>query len=173
MDTFIELLKILGPAIIVLYAMYLMVRSFLQSKLDEIWAETKRKNQEVVTPIRLQAYERITLLLERISPSNIVSRLNHAEFTVREFQAMLVNEIRQEYNHNLAQQVYMSSDAWAYVTGAVEDTISLINECGNNLEPDAKGIELAHRIFERVSKKETDVIQNALLYIKNEIREVF
>lgn len=173
MDTLIELLKILGPAVIVLYAMYLMVRSFLQSKLDEIKAETKKINQKEVTPLRLQAYERITLLLERISPNNIVSRLNRAEFTVKEFQAMLVNEIRQEYHHNLAQQVYMSDQAWAYVTGAVEDTISLINECGNNLKPDGKGIELAHRIFERVSQKETDVIQNALHYIKSEIREIF
>lgn len=173
MDTLIELLKILGPAVIVLYSMYLMVRSFLNSRLEEIHAQTRKANQEVVTPIRLQAFERIALLLERISPSNIVARLNHAEFTAREFQAMLVNEIRQEYNHNLSQQIYMSEDVWSLVNGAVEDTISLINEAGNSLEKEAKGIELAHKIFEMNARKETDTLQNALVYLKNEIRDVF
>jgi hypothetical protein len=173
MDVVIELLKLLGPAVIVLYAMYLMVRSFMQSKLDEIKAETIKVNRKVVTPVRLQAYERITLLLERVSPSNIVSRLNHNEFTVKEFQAMLVNEIRQEFNHNLSQQVYMSDKAWSYVTGAIEDTKSRIKQREKSLPTDSKGIELAHKIFERVYQKETDVIQNALTYLKDEIRQIF
>ncbi len=171
MDIIIELIKNLGPALIVLYAVYLMVRSFTSSRLDELRSQSIQKNSETVLPIRLQAYERITLLLERISPSNIISRLNNPEFSARDFQQVLVSEIRQEFNHNLSQQLYMSDQAWAYVSGAVEDVITTINEAGRGLEDDAKGLDLAKAIFETNIEKNS--VRNAINYIKNEIREVF
>ncbi len=171
METFIELLKILGPALIVLYAVYLMVRSFLSSRLDEVRTATYQKNQETILPVRLQAYERITLLLERVSPNNLITRLNNPDFTAREFQQVLVSEIRQEFNHNLAQQIYLSEEAWAYVSGAVEDLITTINEAGRGLDDDAKSLDLAKAVFE--SSIEKDSVQNAILYVKREIREVF
>lgn len=171
MDNLIEILKLTIPAALVLYAMYLVIRSFLTARMDEMKAALRQKNQEVVTPIRLQAYERIILLLERINPQNIISRLNNPEFLAREFQQLLVMEIRQEYNHNLSQQLYMSDEAWAYVTAAVEDTISLINEAGGRTTPEAKSIDLVKTIFEMDMSKST--IQQALFYLKNEIRELF
>jgi hypothetical protein len=173
METFIELVKILGPALIVLYAVYLTIRSFFNSRLEEIRAEARKLTSKEVVGNRLQAYERITLLLERIAPGNIVSRLSHKDFTAREFQSMLINEIRQEYHHNLSQQVYMSDQSWAYVQGAVEDTISTINEVANGLAEDAKGIDLAMKIFEKTGQNETDSRQNALSFIKSEVREIF
>ncbi|MDH5608431.1 MAG: hypothetical protein OEY56_03045 [Cyclobacteriaceae bacterium] len=171
MNTFTELAKILGPALIVLYAVYLMVRSFMSARLEEVKIETRHKNQEIVVPIRLQAYERITLLLERISPNHLVSRLSNAELTAREFQHIMIAEIRQEFNHNLSQQLYMSDEAWAYVSGAVEDTITMINEAGADMEEGSKSFELARVLFEKGMQR--DSIHNALGYLKNEIREVF
>jgi ribosomal protein S8 len=171
MDTFIELFKVLGPALIVLYAVYLMVRSFLTSRNQELRSLISQKSQETILPIRLQAYERIALLLERISPSNIITRLNNPEFTAKEFQQVLVSEIRQEFNHNLAQQIYLSDEAWAYVSGAVEDIVTTINEAGRSLPEDAKGLDLAKAVFEGNIEKES--VRNALNFIKNEIREVF
>jgi hypothetical protein len=171
MDNLIEILKVTIPAALVLYAMYLVIRSFLTARMDEMKAALRQKNQEVVTPIRLQAYERIVLLLERINPQNIISRLNNPEFLAREFQQLLVMEIRQEFNHNLSQQLYMSDQAWVYVTAAVEDTISLINEAGGRTNPEAKSIDLVKTIFEMDMSKST--IPQALFYLKNEIRELF
>ncbi len=171
METFIQLLTILGPALIVLYAVYLMMRSFLTTRLEEMRAVNRQKSQEVVLPIRLQAYERIVLLLERMSPNNLITRLNNQEYTAKEFQQILVSEVRNEFNHNLAQQVYLSEKAWAYVSGAIEDLITTINESAGTLEEDAVALDLAKEIFERNIQKNT--IPNALTYVKNEIREEF
>ncbi len=171
MDILIELIKNLGPALLVLYAVYLMVRSFTSSRMEELRQQGVQKNQKTVLPIRLQAYERITLLLERVSPSNIIGRLNNPEFSAKEFQQVLVSEIRQEFNHNLSQQLYMSDEAWAYVSGAVEDVITTINEAGRKMGEDARGLDLAKEVFE--SNIEKNSVRNAISYLKNEIREVF
>ncbi len=172
MEMVYDLLKITLPAIIVLYVAYLLVRSFLQKQLDEIAFNVRQKNQEIVVPIRLQAYERVILLLERISPSNLLSRLGNSDYTAEEFQQILIHEIRNEVNHNLSQQVYMSESAWTYVTTAVEQTISLINSSTNGLDKKATGIDLAKAILESGSV-ETDTSTQAIKFIKEEIQEVF
>ncbi|MEO9477405.1 MAG: hypothetical protein ABJG41_17805 [Cyclobacteriaceae bacterium] len=173
MEMVYDLLKITLPALIVLYAVLMVVRSIMQKQLDEYSMSIRQKNQEVVTPIRLQAYERVCLLLERISPNNVIPRLNHPEMTSKDLQGALVAEIRSEYNHNLSQQVYMSDDAWSFVSGAVEQLISLINEAGNEVKADAPSIELARAIFEKSMKNEQDTIKGAIRFLKEEIKDVF
>lgn len=172
MEMVYDLLKITLPAALVLYLAYLLVRSFLQKQLDEIAFTVRQKNQEVITPIRLQAYERIALLLERITPANLLSRLSNSEYSAEEFQQILVHEIRNEFNHNLSQQVYMSDSAWTYVTTAVEQTISLVNSSAGVLGGEAKGIDLARTVLE-ASAGETDTSKEALTFIKSEIQEIF
>jgi len=173
MEMVYDLLKITIPAALVLYLAYLLVRSFLQKQLDEIAYGVRQKNQEIVVPIRLQAYERVVLLLERITPANLLSRLSSSDYSAEEFQQILVHEIRNEFNHNLSQQVYMSDNAWTYVTTAVEQTISLINSSANGLNKEAKGIELARTILENGAGEEMDTAKQAIIYIKEEIQDVF
>lgn len=173
MEMVYDLLKITLPAVVVLYISYLLVRSFLQKQLDEVAFGVRQKNQEVVVPIRLQAYERVVLLLERITPSNLLSRLGNPDYSAEEFQQILIHEIRNEVNHNLSQQVYMSNSAWTYVTTAVEQTISLINSSSNGLDKKAKGIDLARVILENGAGQELDTPQQAIKFIKEEIQEIF
>ncbi|RED92639.1 DUF7935 family protein [Marinoscillum furvescens] len=173
MDIVYDLLKITIPGVLVLYMAYLLVRSFMNKQLDELQLSLKHKNQEVVLPVRLQAYERVCLLLERIAPNNIIPRLNEKEMTAHQLQGALVAEIRNEYNHNLSQQVYMSNDAWMYVSGAVEQLISLINEAANELGNDATSLDLAKLVFEKNMKNEQDTLRGALTYVKNEIQTLF
>ncbi|MEM9896058.1 MAG: hypothetical protein AAF789_06785 [Bacteroidota bacterium] len=167
-----DLLKITLPAALVLYLAYLLVRSFLQKQLDEIAFSVRQKNQETLIPIRLQAYERVTLLLERITPSNLLSRLGSSEYSAEEFQQILIHEIRNEFNHNLSQQVYMSDSAWTYVTTTVEQTISLINSSVNGLPAEAKGIDLAKAILENKAS-EDGTAQQAIKFVKEEIQSIF
>ncbi len=173
MDDFVELIKILGPAGLVLYLAFLLVRSFLQKQLGEIQLQVSQKNQEVVLPIRLQAYERICLLLERVSVNNLVTRLNNSEYTAKQLQNVLVSEIREEFNHNLSQQVYMSDEAWSKVSNAIESNVSLINEAGESMTAEDHSLSLAKKIFELDMAKESDPIQSALFFVKDEIRSVF
>jgi hypothetical protein len=173
MEIVYDLLKITLPAGIVLYAVYLVIRAFLNNQLDEYKFSLSQKNQEIILPIRLQAYERVCLLLERVSPGNIIPRLNENGMNARQFQADLVIEIRKELNHNLSQQVYLSNDAWAYVSGAIEQLISMINEAGNQLTEEASSLDLARLIFEKSMQQETDVIKNAIGAVKKEIQQLF
>jgi len=173
MEMVYDLLKITIPGILILYTAYLMVRSFMQKQLDELHLNIKHKNQEIVLPIRLQAYERVSLLLERIMPNNIIPRVNEKDMTAKQLQVVLVNEIRSEFNHNLSQQVYMSDQAWMYVSGAVEQLISMINESANELGEKATSLDLAKMVFEKNMRNQEDTIRGALLFVKQEIRELF
>jgi hypothetical protein len=173
MNLLTDFLKIVLPAAVVLYAMYLTVKAFLNKEMEQKWQESKMKNKDIVLPIRLQAYERICLFLERISPSNLVLRVNDASYSAKELQAVLLNEIRDEFNHNLSQQVYMSDEAWEVTKNAMEEVIMLINQAASSVAPDAKSIDLAKRIFELMMEKKIDSHGYALTFVKDEVRKVY
>lgn len=173
MDAIIEFGKLILPAAIVLYAMYLVVKSFLDKELQKKQLEVRGKSIETVLPNRLHAYERVCLFLERISPNNLIIRLNNGKYTAGEFQQILLNEIREEYNHNVSQQVYMSDEVWNLVKSAKEDLIVVINDVTSTLPKEATNLDLSKKIFERMIEKESDQIQNALRAVKDEIRQTF
>lgn len=168
-----DLIKITIPAAAVMYAMYLVVKSFLNKEFERRLVEFKLKSSESITPVRLQAYERMALFLERISPSNLLIRLNQPQATVAQFQHLLTSQIREEMSHNFSQQVYMSDQSWQLIKIAMDDTISLINTAAQELEPEDKGVELGKKIFEKVLKRETDPANQALLFLKSEIQRLF
>ncbi len=173
MEVVYEFGKILLPAGAVLYAMYLVVKSFLTKDLEKKLLEIKLKNTETVLPVRLQAYERICLLLERISPNNLVTRLNANDMNAAQFQQILVGEIREEFNHNLSQQVYLSDETWTLVKNAKEDVVAVINLAAQQTPGDAKSLELAKKIFELMLEKNNDPIGFALKKVKEEIQTAF
>lgn len=173
MEIFLEFIKILVPAAAVLYAMYLVVKSFLNKELQKQHLEIRNKSIETVLPNRLHAYERIVLFLERISPNNLVLRLNNGDYSAREFQQILVSEVRNEYNHNVSQQLYMSDQTWDLVLNAKEELVNTINQSAESLDPKATGIDLSKKVFEMWIAHEVDPIQLANHHLKNEIREVF
>jgi hypothetical protein len=173
MDVFVDLLKILLPALIVLYAMYLTMRSILVKELEKKMVDYKIENARSVLKNRLQAYERIALFLERIAPNNLLLRLNNPKLSAVELQRLLTFEIREEYNHNLSQQIYMGDATWNMVKNAMEDVIAMVNTCAEGLEKDAKSVELARAVLEESGRRERDIIQEALAAVKEEIREIF
>lgn len=168
-----DLVKIILPAAAVMYAMYLTIRSFLNKDFEKKLVEIRIKNNELILPIRLQAYERMALFLERISPHNLVLRVNDPAYNVAQLHQRMLMDIREEYNHNLSQQVYMTEQAWVLVKNSMEDIISIINRSTTGIPPDAKGIELAKMIFENLVQREEDPVAKALRFIKKEIQQVF
>ncbi len=173
MEALLEFGKIIIPAAIVLYAMYLVVNSFLQKEFEKRLIDIKLKNTDVVLPIRLQAYERLSLFLERISPNNLVLRLNNSGYSAKQFQQILQNEVREEYNHNLSQQVYVGDEVWDFVKNAKEDVITVINKAAEKVTEESKSIDLAKAIFELMMQKQSDPITVALGKLKEEIRVMF
>lgn len=173
MEPIWDLFKIIIPAGIVLYAMFLTVKTMLQKQNEAKIIEIQAKNKEIVLPIRLQAYERMSLFLERISPDQIIKRVQKNDMNVAELQYLLLNEIREEFNHNLSQQVYMSDEAWKIIKNAKEELIMVVNQSAKELNPEAKSIELVKRIYEESLEKKIDSIEYGLSFLKNEIQKEF
>lgn len=173
MEAIIEFGKIILPAAAVMYAMYLTIKSFVNKELEKYRMEIRGRSIETVLPNRLHAYERVCLFLERISPDNMIIRLNNGEYSAREFQQILLNEIREEYNHNVSQQLYMSNEVWEMVKNAKENLIMSINEVTFGLPETANSIDLSKQLMDKVIKQESDLIRNALYAVKNEIKETF
>ncbi len=173
MEVLADLLKIILPAALVIYGMYLMVMSFLKKDRERMLVDLKTQNTQTILPIRLQAGERLCLLLERITPNNLIRRVNQSSFSARELHGQLLMEVREEFNHNLSQQVYFSDETWESVKRAVENVITLINTGLHDLNDEARGIDLAKRIFQLSLDQKYDAIQTALKNVKSEIRIYF
>jgi hypothetical protein len=173
MDVLIEFGKILIPASVVLYAAYLMVRSFSQKEIELKRLEVRGRAIETVLPNRLHAYERMTLFLERMAPQNLLVRLNTGAMPAREFHQQLLAEVRNEYNHNVSQQVYISEDVWDLIKSAKEDLIVSINDAALEVSPEANSLDLSKKIFEKTLSKPMDPLANALSELKKEIQRVF
>lgn len=169
----IEILKIILPALIVAGAMYMVIKKYQEKEYRIKLLELRMKNSETVLPVRLQAYERIVLFLERISPSSLLLRISSAGQSAADYHRLLLSEIRNEFNHNMSQQVYMTEQAWQQVKHAREETVNLINQTYQELPENAKGTELAKKVLENILARESDPTSRAISYLKQEIGQVF
>jgi hypothetical protein len=172
METFIELFKIVAPAAIVLYGMFLVTKSFLNKDFEKKILELKIKHFDTTIQIRLQAYERMALYLERITPANLLPRVTESEYIVAQLHAVLLNEIRQEYNYNLSQQIYMSDTTWQQIRTTTEQVTSLINDAASDLSPEAPAMELVKKVFENVINHGNPTA-TSLLSLKTEAQILF
>jgi hypothetical protein len=173
MEIVADLIKVLVPASLVLWAMYLTLSSFLRKEFAQKNLEQRFEAQKTVLPIRLEAYERICLLLERMLPNNLLIRLSNPEFNVVSFQQVLIAEIRAELAHNFSQQLYISDDAWLSVKNALNETISMINLSAQELDPNAPSIELSKKVIEKVLQNQHFSTESALAFVKDEARKLF
>ena len=173
MDAFVELIKVLVPASVVLYAAYLLVRTFIQKEIELRKLEVRSRAIETVLPNRLQAYERMVLFLERMAPQNLLVRLNSSGMPSREFHQLLLSEIRNEYNHNVSQQVYISQDVWELIKNAKEDLIVSINDAASEMNMESTSLDLSKKIFEKSINKQVDPLGHALIELKKEIQQTF
>lgn len=173
MEYLADLLKIVLPAGLVIYGMYLTIMSFLKKEREKMIMDLKTQNTQIVLPVRLQAGERLCLLLERITLNNLIRRVNNPEYSARDLYSQLLLEVREEFNHNLSQQVYFSDETWEGVRRAMESVVTIVNTAMQDMNENARGIDLAKRIFQITLEQKNDAIQMALKEVKSEIRIYF
>lgn len=173
MESLIEILKIVVPLLIIGGACYFIVRSFLQFEEKKAKMSAENAKQEIIIPARMQAYERIILLLERISPENLIRRTLRVTVTAKMYQGDLIAAVRNEYEHNISQQVYMSTTAWAMVKTATEETIRLVNVSASKLPPSAMASDLAENIIKITAQIHKFPTHVAIDNIKREFAQYF
>lgn len=115
------------------------------------------------TPLRLQAYERLVLLTERIALPQLISRLNQPNISAMEMKAILVENIRQEFDYNQTQQLYVSAVAWDAVKNLKEQSIMLVNQVAGSLPSGASSIDLNKRIMEVLMSQQNGSIHELVL----------
>jgi hypothetical protein len=173
MEVILEILKYTIPALIVFLTAYLLIVS--QNKNDDRRRrfEIAMANKKTILPVRLQAYERLALLLERISPESIIMRQNLSNLTAKQLQAELLAAIRAEFDHNLSQQVYISSESWERIKNVRSNIISLINMAAQQIEPNASAYTLSQKILDMVMEHKSSLTAPALEMLKKEIQEIY
>jgi hypothetical protein len=122
-------------------------------------------------PIRLQAYERMALFLERISPNKLLIRISPKSSNKDSYESLLIASIEQEFEHNLAQQIYISDECWNIICAAKNATIQLIRKAGL-LEKTTSADKLREVILTEMMEKRAPS-DAALAYVKNEVSDIW
>ncbi len=173
MDIILEIIKYTLPALIVFLTAYVLIRAFIRNEEQRRNREISESTQKTILPIRLQAYERLALLLERISPESLIMRTNQPGMTAKQLHTELLSSIRAEFEHNLSQQVYISNEAWEMIRTARGNVINMINTAADQLKDDATAIILSQKIFEQVVQLKSPPVQEALELLKKEIKQFY
>jgi hypothetical protein len=169
METFAEILKITIPALLVLAAAWLSLRYLIKNDQDKRKQELILQGSRTVMPIKLQAYERIVLFLERISLESMLVRTNAPGMTASQLHSALLTTIRSEFEHNLSQQIYMSPQAWEVVRNARSNMIKIINGEFEKMPENASSLDFSRRLLESVMEIEKEPTRAAIEYIKGEV----
>ena len=173
MEVLLEILKYTVPALIVFLTVWIMLRAWSRNEDKRRKSEFNMHISDEILPVRLQAYERSILLLERISPDSMILRISRNDFTARQLQQELLSNITSEFEHNIAQQTYISAEAWEKMKTAKNQVINLVNETAKEVKPDASGPTLGKLILERLTELTNPPIQVAIDFLKKEVKLLF
>ncbi len=171
MDFLLELLKFTIPGLIVFLTTYFVLKQVLESQYKRKELELRRAEKKSFTPNKINAYERLTLFLERIHLADMVLRVHQKGMNGRNFQQELIKTVRTEYQHNLTQQLYVSNTSWHLIKTAKEETIKMINVASAKMPKEATGVDLSNMIFKLLSNIEQNPVDLAKDYLKKELRK--
>ena len=171
MTIFAYILGTVLVSLVVFLTSFFIIKKFLENDQRKQILELKHNAKSAMNPLRIQAYERLALFLERIEPNQLIIRLNSLNLTAEQFKTLLLTTLRAEWEHNLSQQIYVSSALWDKIVQAKEETVKLINLSAGKLNEKATGLELATTILEQVADKTPN--KRAMKALKEEVDLLF
>jgi hypothetical protein len=152
--------------IVSVIALIISLFVYIQSKIQK-----ERKTPAIIDhamrPLQLQAYERLVVLCERISLPSLISRVNQPGLSSREMQIHLIETIKQEFEYNISQQVYVSTGAWDAVRNLRDQNMLIINQIASVLPPDAKANDLNKQLLEVIMNQQDKVLHSIVLETLN------
>jgi hypothetical protein len=166
----IEILKYCIPALCVLLATWIVMHKFYKSETEKRLWELKRISQKEISPLRMRAYERLALLLERTTPEHILLDLNLAEMTQLQVQSHLMHTIRQEFDHNLSQQIYVSEEVWSLIENAKLQTVAFVNSIAQQMPSESSALDYAKTLITAYRTNGDTPNDIALQALKNEAK---
>ena len=168
MEVILEIIKVSLPALIVFATVYHLMKQFFEKQYQLKTLEYQQKHSKSAVPLKLQAYERLSMFCERIAVPSMILRLRNDNQTAAALRVAMLLAIQQEFEHNITQQVYVSKNLWEIIKFARDETVMTINGVAEKVDPQAPGKELAGTLLNYVSSQEGSVLDKALIAIKKE-----
>lgn len=175
--TTIILLVILAVAVVIFGFWFIQYSTFRNEEKKRQW-ELKRESQKTISPIRLRAYERLALLLERTKPEHMLMELQQKEpeafrtWTVLQVQQYLLQTIRAEFDHNQSQQVYVSEEVWDLLINARDQTAAFVISIASQIPADADVQTYAKALITAYASNGVTPTDKALEELKNEAKSI-
>ncbi len=170
-DKLLEIAAYTLPALITGGVAFVMMQKFYNSEESKRKFELLRENQKQALPIRLQAYERMVLLLERINPTHLLLSVAPVGKSKDDYATLLTHQIQTEFEHNLSQQIYLTAETWQIILKAKNSTIQMIRKQALREE-----VADADKMREAIMLELTEVeapSSIAISYLKEELKRVF
>lgn len=163
----LEIIFSVIPAIVVGFVAYYFLNMYTKNEEGRRLSQIHNEAQKSALPLRLQAYERLSLFLERINPAKLLIRISPLSDNKTDYEEFVIAQIEQEYEHNLTQQIYVSAECWSVITTAKNATIQIIRKTGidNSVDTANKLREvMLGDLFDKQSPSDV-----ALAHLKNEV----
>jgi hypothetical protein len=167
-EIILEIIKISVPALIVFFTVHYLFKNYLQGQQQLRRQEIEKEQKSAALPLRMQAYERLSLFCERIALPTLLLRFPPADQNAKAYRLMLLLAIQQEFEHNITQQVYISSQLWEIIKAARDDAVNFISIVSEKVDQGAPASELKQALLNYEAGRETTGLDTALLAIKKE-----
>ena len=167
----IEILAYSLPSLITGGVAYYLFDAYFKDQQNTRRWLLQKENRKDTLPLRLQAYERMTLFMERINPSQLLVRISPISDDKTEYANYVIAQVEQEFEHNLAQQIYISDECWSIISTAKNATIQMIRLATKN-EKVADANQLREVILGDLLDK-TAPSNAAVAFIKNEVGQLW
>ena len=168
----IEVIKYTIPALIVLLTTWIVAHKLFKNEEQKRLWELKRLSQKEISPIRMRAYERLALLLERTTPEHMLVDLDINNMSILQVQQRLMQVVRQEYDHNTSQQIYVSDEVWQAISEAREQTIAFINSIAAQMPANSTALDYAKVLITAYNTNGETATEKALQMLKDEARRL-
>lgn len=173
MEVFLEILKYTIPSLIVFATAYFLLKLYLDDRLHYEKAKQRGEALKTTLPLRLQAYERLTLLCDRAGIPNTLLRIRMPGMSTADLRGSLMLSISQEFDHNTSQQLYVSETLWQIITLAKNETLAFISQTASQLPPDSDCEELVSSLLQGIDDMPVTPLQRAIVAIRTEAGQLF
>jgi hypothetical protein len=168
-DTIFILCLIVLPALLVFFTAQYMMKQHITNSVQLVKTEILKTNLNTFTPLKLQAYERIALFLERTSIPALIQSYAQAGQSAPGVAAAATHAIKEEYSYNVSQQIYVSSQMWTLVKAIKEQHLQLLQNITASLPAEATAADLSQKLIEFLQSMDVQPQDRGMEFMKNEI----
>jgi hypothetical protein len=168
-----DIVKLFVAGMAVVGATFALIKPYIDRNERIQLLELRKAASNQTLPLRLQGYERVVLFIERVNPATLLIRMNANSYSAAELHSLAIAEIRNEYQHNVSQQIYVSTKSWAIVRRVKDDTMSIITNAMKGLPEGASGLDLSRTVLGHLASLEENPYDIATILIRQDLDNIF